>query len=58
MSLEVAGMQAENQQRMHRGESMAYVEEQFQAVLNRYALGWNNVQERINRARYYEGVTP
>ncbi|MDH5667859.1 MAG: hypothetical protein OEY86_07610 [Nitrospira sp.] len=30
----IAGMQAENQQRIHRGESIAYPERAFEAVCN------------------------
>ena len=37
------GMQAENQQRIHRGESLAYVEQAFLDVLDRYGIHHNAV---------------
>lgn len=40
---EIAGMQAENQQRIHRGESLAYVENDFAAVILRNGIGQNDV---------------
>lgn len=36
------GMQAENDQRKHRGESMAYMEEAFQKVILDYSIGSND----------------
>jgi hypothetical protein len=35
---EVAGMQAENHQRAHRGESMAYVEQDFTDVCEMFDM--------------------
>ena len=40
---EIVGMQAENQQRMHRGESLAYVEQQFNDVIARNCISHNQV---------------
>lgn len=40
---ETAGMQAENQQRLHRGESPAYIETDFAAVIQRNCIGHNDV---------------
>lgn len=40
---EVAGMQAENQQRAHRGESAAYTEGAFTEVINRNGIHHNAV---------------
>lgn len=38
---EIAGMTAENQQREHRGESMAYVHSDYLAVIDKYGIGHN-----------------
>lgn len=40
---EIASMQALNQERMHRGESIAYDEASFAAVPDRFGLGHNTV---------------
>ena len=40
---EIAGMQAENMQREHRGESMAYVEDDFVEIPNKYGIHTNAV---------------
>lgn len=40
---EIAGMQAENQSRIQRGESLAYVENDFAAVIGRNGIGHNDV---------------
>jgi hypothetical protein len=40
---EIAGMQAENQQRAHRGESAAYNEKAFQAVIGGNGIHHNAV---------------
>jgi len=40
---EIAGMQAENQQRQVLGHSLAYVESDFQAVPIRYGIHHNAV---------------
>lgn len=37
------GMQAENLQREHRGESMAYVEIDFERLINQEGIGTNAV---------------
>ena len=42
-SAEIAGMQAENMQREHLGESMAYVENDFVAIPDSYGIGHNAV---------------
>ena len=40
---EVAGMQAENQQRIHRGESMAYDAASFDNAIAANRLGENGI---------------
>ena len=37
------GMHAENQQRIHRGESLAYMEEAFQKIINDNGCHHNGV---------------
>lgn len=39
--IEAMGMAAENQQRQHRGESMAYTQEAFEALLRKHVIGHN-----------------
>lgn len=41
--VEAAGMTAENAQRTHRGESMAFVEEHFAKVIEKYGIHSNAV---------------
>lgn len=41
--IEVAGMQAENQHRMNVGQSIAYGEEAFSALANKYGIHHNAV---------------
>ena len=50
LNCEVAGMQAENQKRMHRGEAIAYGDEEFNAVRAQYEalIGSNEI---LNMAR-------
>ena len=40
---DIAGMQAENQSRLHRGEAIAYAEQAFLDVINRYGISHNAV---------------
>ena len=40
---EIAGMQAENQYRKHRGEVVAYREDAFAAVADKYGIHHNAV---------------
>ncbi len=47
---EIAGMQAENQQRVHRGESLAYVSKDFDAVIDRNVIGHNAVLSFFHRS--------
>lgn len=42
---EVAGMQAENKQREHRGEGMAYYESDFLAAIDRANIRPEDVQK-------------
>ena len=35
------GMSAENEKRQRRGESPAYTEENFCAIIDEYGIGWN-----------------
>ena len=46
--IQMAGMEAENMQRQHLGQSMAYVEADFQKVIDENGLNHNQV---INRLR-------
>lgn len=42
LNAEIAAMQAENQMRAHRGETPAYADMEFNAVIGRYnILTWN-----------------
>ena len=41
--IEAMGMQAENQQRAHRGEAMAYRENDFNALIEKYGIHHNAV---------------
>lgn len=41
--VEAFGMMAENFHRMHRGESIAYRETEFNEIINRYSLHSNNL---------------
>lgn len=45
--IEIEGMIAENQQRLHSGFSPAYTEEAFLKVLNSYGIQSNDVQARF-----------
>ena len=40
---EIAAMQAENQRRLSLGQSIAYGEEAFLAIPDKYMIGWNAV---------------
>lgn len=42
---EIEGMRAENMQREHRGESMAYVMDDFVKAIDKYAIHHNAVIE-------------
>jgi hypothetical protein len=46
--IEAMGMQAENEQRKANGLSMAYVEKDFIALIDRYGLGTNSVISLLN----------
>jgi hypothetical protein len=41
--IEAMGMQAENQQRIHRGESVAYMEDSFNSLCEKYGIHHNAV---------------
>ena len=43
------GMQAENEQRKHRGESMAYDEEAFASIIGEFGIGWNDAIGTLNQ---------
>ena len=47
--IEAMGMMAENQQRIHRGESLAYTEKAFQVVIEKYGICHNGVLSRWQR---------
>ncbi len=40
---EIEGMKAENQGRLHRGESIAYNDEAFFAIVDKFGLNHNRV---------------
>jgi hypothetical protein len=42
-TIRAMGMQAENMNRIHRGESMAYIEDDFVNVINEEGIGYNQV---------------
>jgi len=42
-TIEAMGMQAENLQRAHRGESIAYVTSDFLSLIGKYGIGHNAV---------------
>ena len=41
--IEAMGMQAENQDRAHRGLAVAYTEEAFAALIDEHGIGYNAV---------------
>ena len=43
MLAEIQGMTAENQQRIHRGDSIAYGLDAFMALRDKYGLGENSL---------------
>lgn len=47
--VEAMGMAAENQHRIHRGESLAYIEKDFQDLINRNGCHHNGVLGMLNR---------
>ena len=49
VNAEVAAMQAENQQRAHRGESLAYTEDAFAAVADKHGIHHNAVLGLFHR---------
>ena len=46
--IEAMGMQAENQQRAVEDKSMAYTEEDFEKLLNRYEIGYNSAMHYLS----------
>lgn len=49
--IEALGMTAENEQRKHNGESMAYTKDDFEKIIDSNGLGYNQIIEagrRIN----------
>lgn len=46
--IEAMGMQAENKQREALGQSMAYAEKDFQAIIERSVIGWNAAITLLN----------
>ena len=48
--IQAKGMEAENQQRELRGESMAYMEEDFAALIEEYGIHHNAVLGMLNDA--------
>jgi hypothetical protein len=47
--IKALGMMADNQQREHRGESMAYTNEQFDALIEEHGIHHNAVIERFTQ---------
>ena len=47
LNAEIAGMVAENQQRVHQGQSMAYGEDNFTAAIERNMLGESAITQVI-----------
>ena len=47
--IELAGMQSENEVRKHHGQSPAYPEEAFQALMKKYLIGHNEVITFFNQ---------
>lgn len=47
--IEAMGMAAENQQRAHQGASMAYVEDHFNALIEKYGIHHNEVMTVFQR---------
>ena len=45
--IELEGMKAENRQRIAEGKSLAYVEDDFLELLNKYSLGYNSCVEKF-----------
>lgn len=45
--IEAAGMQAENQQRLLSGQSVAYAEEAFNKLIDKYGIGQNTVIDQF-----------
>jgi hypothetical protein len=45
--IEAMGMISENQQRVHRGESMAYTESAFTELIDKYGIGPNGVMHTL-----------
>lgn len=45
------GMQAENEQRKHRGESIAFVKEDFDKLILEEGIHWNAVITMLNEGR-------
>jgi len=43
----IEGMKAENSQRAHTGDSMAYGDQDFEAVIIEFGIGHNAVTERL-----------
>ena len=41
--IEAFGMMSENMQRVHRGESLAYLETAFADIIERYGIYYNSV---------------
>lgn len=47
--IEAMGMVAENQQRIHRGESLAYTEESFNKLIEKHGIHHNGILSRWMR---------
>lgn len=45
--IEAMGMQAENMGRVHRGTAMAYNDEHFSALIEKYGLHHNAIHEYV-----------
>lgn len=47
LNARIAGMQAENQQRIHRGESLAYAEDAFNKEIDASICNWNSALDYL-----------
>jgi len=47
--IKAMGMQAENLQRQHLGESVTYPDSAFVALIDDEGIGWNTVIELLNQ---------
>lgn len=49
--IEMEGMKVENKKRELRGESLAYDEKAFMALIDKYTIGWNAAITMLDEGR-------